>query len=148
MSLTAGALGGLADPASSSPRLVTLTGHWPMRWRLPGRDARKTNYARPLHREEPCPTLTSPHGRQISFTRRAEARPVVMSHGWLLASDSWEIQQLFVAEHGIRASSVADRSQTCRDTARPLTDDIAESHLMVPPTRTGKTPCASPPPLS
>ncbi|MCD9198222.1 alpha/beta hydrolase [Aeromicrobium wangtongii] len=50
----------------------------------------------------------------------------------MLASDSWEIRQLFVAEHVIRASSVADRSRTCRDTDRPLIGDIAESHLLPP----------------
>ncbi|AWB92594.1 alpha/beta fold hydrolase [Aeromicrobium chenweiae] len=47
--------------------------------------------------------VTSPHETRISSKHWVEGRPVVLSHGWLLDSDSWEIQQLFIVEKGYRA---------------------------------------------
>lgn len=46
--------------------------------------------------------VTTPDGTQIFFKDWGTGRPVVLSHGWPLNSDSWEAQQLFLAENGYR----------------------------------------------
>ncbi len=48
------------------------------------------------------PYVTPPMA-QIFYKDWGAGRPVVLSHGWPLNSDSWEAQQLFLAEHGYRA---------------------------------------------
>jgi non-heme chloroperoxidase len=49
------------------------------------------------------PFVTTTDGTQIFYKDWGEGRPVVLSHGWPLNSDSWEAQQLFLAERGYRA---------------------------------------------
>jgi non-heme chloroperoxidase len=49
------------------------------------------------------PFVTTTDGTRIYYKDWGEGRPVVLSHGWPLSSDSWEAQQLFLAEHGYRA---------------------------------------------
>jgi non-heme chloroperoxidase len=49
------------------------------------------------------PFVTSADGTRIHYKDWGEGRPVVLSHGWPLNADSWEAQQLFLAEHGYRA---------------------------------------------
>jgi len=49
------------------------------------------------------PFVTATDGTQIYYKDWGAGRPVVLSHGWPLNSDSWEAQQLFLAEHGYRA---------------------------------------------
>jgi non-heme chloroperoxidase len=49
------------------------------------------------------PYVTTADGAQIFYKDWGEGRPVVLSHGWPLNSDSWEAQQLFLAENGFRA---------------------------------------------
>ncbi|BAL90554.1 hypothetical protein AMIS_53340 [Actinoplanes missouriensis 431] len=46
--------------------------------------------------------VTTSDGTQIFYKDWGTGRPVVLSHGWPLNSDSWEAQQLFLAEHGYR----------------------------------------------
>ncbi|BCB76454.1 alpha/beta hydrolase [Phytohabitans flavus] len=43
------------------------------------------------------------NGAEIFYKDWGTGRPVVLSHGWPLNSDSWEAQQLFLAENGYRA---------------------------------------------
>ncbi|GAA4028528.1 alpha/beta hydrolase [Streptomyces plumbiresistens] len=47
--------------------------------------------------------ITTSDGTRIFYKDWGTGRPVVLSHGWPLNSDSWEAQQLFLAEHGYRA---------------------------------------------
>ncbi|MFE5243058.1 MULTISPECIES: alpha/beta fold hydrolase [unclassified Streptomyces] len=47
--------------------------------------------------------VTTADGTRIFYKDWGTGRPVVLSHGWPLNSDSWEAQQLFLAEHGYRA---------------------------------------------
>ncbi|MFG2970978.1 alpha/beta fold hydrolase [Streptomyces sp. NPDC048288] len=49
------------------------------------------------------PFVTASDGAQIYYKDWGSGRPVVLSHGWPLNSDSWESQQLFLATHGFRA---------------------------------------------
>ncbi|KPM55949.1 alpha/beta hydrolase [Frankia sp. CcI49] len=49
------------------------------------------------------PFVSTADGTQIYYKDWGEGRPVVLSHGWPLNSDSWEAQQLHLAEHGYRA---------------------------------------------
>ncbi|MBL7502180.1 alpha/beta hydrolase [Frankia sp. CNm7] len=49
------------------------------------------------------PFVTTTDGTRIYYKDWGEGRPVVLSHGWPLNSDSWEAQQLHLAEHGYRA---------------------------------------------
>ena len=46
--------------------------------------------------------VTTPDGTQIYFKDWGAGRPVVLSHGWPLNSDSWEAQALHLASHGYR----------------------------------------------
>ncbi len=46
---------------------------------------------------------TTPDGAEIYYKDWGSGRPVVLSHGWPLNSDSWEAQQLFLASNGYRA---------------------------------------------
>ncbi|WP_330350879.1 alpha/beta fold hydrolase [Streptomyces sp. NBC_00582] len=47
-------------------------------------------------------TVTTADGTEIFYKDWGVGRPVVLSHGWPLNSDSWEAQQLFLAENGYR----------------------------------------------
>ncbi|MBC2907910.1 alpha/beta fold hydrolase [Streptomyces cupreus] len=49
------------------------------------------------------PFVTAADGAQIYYKDWGTGRPVILSHGWPLNSDSWEAQQLFLATHGYRA---------------------------------------------
>ncbi|MET9388713.1 alpha/beta hydrolase [Streptomyces sp. NPDC002928] len=49
------------------------------------------------------PYVTASDGAQIYYKDWGTGRPVVLSHGWPLNSDSWEAQQLFLASNGFRA---------------------------------------------
>ncbi|MHA6630028.1 alpha/beta fold hydrolase [Pseudonocardia sichuanensis] len=49
------------------------------------------------------PYVTTVDGARIFYKDWGEGRPVVLCHGWPLNSDSWEAQQLFLAENGFRA---------------------------------------------
>ncbi|MDQ0364548.1 non-heme chloroperoxidase [Catenuloplanes indicus] len=46
--------------------------------------------------------MTVQDGAQIFYKDWGSGRPVVLSHGWPLNSDSWEAQALFLASHGYR----------------------------------------------
>ncbi|WFE27490.1 alpha/beta hydrolase [Solwaraspora sp. WMMD791] len=50
------------------------------------------------------PYVTTADGAEIFYKDwgPGTGRPVVLSHGWPLNSDSWQIQALFLAEHGFR----------------------------------------------
>jgi pimeloyl-ACP methyl ester carboxylesterase len=58
------------------------------------------------------PYVTAADGAQIFFTDRGEGRPVVLSHGWPLNSDSWEAQQLVPFEVG--GTDSAERIKNAR----------------------------------
>ncbi|EFC81942.1 alpha/beta fold hydrolase [Parafrankia sp. EUN1f] len=49
------------------------------------------------------PFVSTADGTQIYYRDWGQGRPVLLSHGWPLNSDSWEAQQLHLAEHGYRA---------------------------------------------
>lgn len=46
--------------------------------------------------------VTTADGTRIFYKDWGRGRPVVLAHGWPLNSDSWEAQQLFLAENGYR----------------------------------------------
>ena len=48
------------------------------------------------------PFVTTADGADIFYKDWGAGRPVVLSHGWPLNSDSWEAQQLFLADNGYR----------------------------------------------
>ncbi|MER5457168.1 alpha/beta hydrolase [Micromonospora sp. NPDC002389] len=48
------------------------------------------------------PFVTTADGAEIFYKDWGTGRPVVLSHGWPLNSDSWEAQALFLASHGYR----------------------------------------------
>ncbi|MBA9002698.1 alpha/beta fold hydrolase [Thermomonospora cellulosilytica] len=48
------------------------------------------------------PYVTAPDGTEIFYKDWGAGRPVVLSHGWPLNSDSWEAQMLFLAGNGYR----------------------------------------------
>lgn len=49
------------------------------------------------------PFITTPDGVDIFYKDWGTGQPVVLAHGWPLNSDSWEAQQLHLADHGFRA---------------------------------------------
>src|ERR1700754_2792426 len=48
------------------------------------------------------PFVNTTEGTQIFYKDWGAGRPVVLSHGWPLNSDSWESQALFLAGSGYR----------------------------------------------
>jgi non-heme chloroperoxidase len=48
------------------------------------------------------PYVQTPDGAYIFYKDWGSGRPVVLSHGWPLNSDSWEAQALHLASHGYR----------------------------------------------
>lgn len=48
------------------------------------------------------PTITVHDGAEIFYKDWGTGRPVLLSHGWPLSSDSWEAQMLFLASNGFR----------------------------------------------
>ncbi|MCZ7420047.1 alpha/beta hydrolase [Verrucosispora sp. WMMA2121] len=53
-------------------------------------------------KDQSMPFVAMFDGTQIFYKDWGSGRPVVLSHGWPLNSDSWEAQQLFLAGHGYR----------------------------------------------
>jgi non-heme chloroperoxidase len=49
------------------------------------------------------PTIKTNDGTEIYYKDWGTGTPVVMAHGWPLNADSWEAQQLFLADNGCRA---------------------------------------------
>jgi non-heme chloroperoxidase len=49
------------------------------------------------------PFITTSDGVEIFYKDWGSGQPVVMAHGWPLSSDSWEAQQLYLADNGFRA---------------------------------------------
>jgi non-heme chloroperoxidase len=48
------------------------------------------------------PIITTHDGAEIFYKDWGAGRPVLLSHGWPLTSDSWEAQMLFLAANGFR----------------------------------------------
>ncbi|MEV0731039.1 alpha/beta hydrolase [Polymorphospora sp. NPDC050346] len=67
-----------------------------------GRRAVDRRPASAERRESPMSYVTAADGAQIFYKDWGAGRPVVLSHGWPLNSDSWEAQALFLAGNGYR----------------------------------------------
>jgi non-heme chloroperoxidase len=48
------------------------------------------------------PFITTPDGVELFYKDWGSGQPIVLSHGWPLNSDSWEAQQLYLADSGLR----------------------------------------------
>jgi non-heme chloroperoxidase len=49
------------------------------------------------------PYLTTSDGTEIYYTDQGSGRPVLLSHGWPLSSDAWQVEVKLLADHGYRA---------------------------------------------
>ncbi|NYD77660.1 alpha/beta fold hydrolase [Arthrobacter cupressi] len=51
------------------------------------------------------PFITTTDGTRIYYTEQGPAmgRPVILSHGWPLSSDAWQVELKLLADHGYRA---------------------------------------------
>lgn len=49
------------------------------------------------------PYITTSDGTQIYYTDQGEGQPVVLSHGWPLSSDAWQVELKLLADNGYRA---------------------------------------------
>jgi non-heme chloroperoxidase len=49
------------------------------------------------------PFVTTRDGVELFYRDWSSGQPVVLSHGWPLNADSWEAQQLYLADNGLRA---------------------------------------------
>ncbi|MFB7894282.1 alpha/beta fold hydrolase [Microbacterium sp. NPDC056044] len=49
------------------------------------------------------PYITTPDGTEIYYTDLGEGKPVVLSHGWPLNSDAWQVELKLLADAGYRA---------------------------------------------
>ncbi|WP_373873246.1 alpha/beta fold hydrolase [Actinoplanes derwentensis] len=58
--------------------------------------------SRPDREGSPMSFVNTADGTRIYYKDWGTGRPVVLSHGWPLNSDSWEAQQLFLADNGYR----------------------------------------------
>jgi non-heme chloroperoxidase len=49
------------------------------------------------------PYITTSDGTQIYYTDQGHGQPVILSHGWPLSSDAWQVELKLLADHGYRA---------------------------------------------
>lgn len=49
------------------------------------------------------PYITTTDGTEIYYTEQGSGQPVVLSHGWPLSSDAWQIELKLLADAGYRA---------------------------------------------
>ncbi|MFE9328391.1 alpha/beta fold hydrolase [Nocardia sp. NPDC052278] len=49
------------------------------------------------------PHITVPDGTRIYYTEQGSGRPVILSHGWPLSSDAWQLELKLLADAGYRA---------------------------------------------
>jgi non-heme chloroperoxidase len=49
------------------------------------------------------PYITTSDGTQIYYTDQGSGQPVILSHGWPLSSDAWQVELKLLADHGYRA---------------------------------------------
>ena len=49
------------------------------------------------------PYITTADGTQIYYTDQGSGQPVILSHGWPLSSDAWQVELKLLADHGYRA---------------------------------------------
>ncbi|WLP88746.1 alpha/beta hydrolase [Gordonia sp. NB41Y] len=49
------------------------------------------------------PFITTTDGVEIYYTEQGSGRPVVLSHGWPLSSDAWQVELKLLADAGYRA---------------------------------------------
>lgn len=49
------------------------------------------------------PYFTTSDGTELYYTDQGEGQPVVLSHGWPLSSDAWQVEVKLLADNGYRA---------------------------------------------
>jgi len=49
------------------------------------------------------PFITTADGTEIYYTEQGSGRPVLLSHGWPLSSDAWQVELKLLADAGYRA---------------------------------------------
>ena len=49
------------------------------------------------------PYFTTTDGTELYYTDQGTGQPVVLSHGWPLSSDAWQVEVKLLADHGYRA---------------------------------------------
>ncbi|GAA3867049.1 alpha/beta hydrolase [Leifsonia kafniensis] len=49
------------------------------------------------------PYFTTSDGTELYYTDQGAGQPVVLSHGWPLSSDAWQVEVKLLADHGYRA---------------------------------------------
>lgn len=49
------------------------------------------------------PYSTTTDGTEIYYTEQGSGQPVLLSHGWPLSSDAWQVELKLLADHGFRA---------------------------------------------
>ena len=49
------------------------------------------------------PFITTTDGTEIYYTDQGEGQPVLLSHGWPLSSDAWQVEVKLLADNGYRA---------------------------------------------
>lgn len=49
------------------------------------------------------PTFTTTDGTELYFTDQGTGQPVLLSHGWPLSSDAWQVEIKLLADNGYRA---------------------------------------------
>jgi non-heme chloroperoxidase len=56
----------------------------------------------PHKKDRTMSTITTKDGTQIFYKDWGKGQPVVFSHGWPLTGDAWDVQMLFLGQHGYR----------------------------------------------
>ena len=64
------------------------------------------------------PYITTSDGTEIYYTEHGVGRPIVLSHGWPLSSDAWQVEMKLFADAGYRTIA-HDRPRT-----RSLVEDV------------------------
>lgn len=64
------------------------------------------------------PYFTTSDGTEIYCTDQGEGKPVVLSHGWPLSSDAWQVEVELLADNGY------PRHRPRPPRSRPLRQDV------------------------
>jgi len=64
--------------------------------------------------------VTTKDGTEIFYRDQGSGTPVVLIHGWPLNGDSWDVQTNFLAEHGLRDSTMSFCSSSGAGVSEPV----------------------------
>ena len=78
------------------------------------------------------PTITTQDGVEIFYQDFGTGRPVVLSHGWPLSSEAWELELKLLADNGYRAIPTTGAVTAARREPIPATTWTTTQPIWLP----------------